>query len=65
MCCKGSTSVSRRSRPHSVSSLDADFSRNGYAILSAFKAHYNRAAGQRASGLFFKTNILPIFYLSI
>src|SRR6266404_5298936 len=25
-------------------------------ILSAFKAHYNRAAGQRASGLFFNTN---------
>ena len=34
-------------------------------ILSAFKAHYNRAAGQRSSGLFFKTNIVPFFYLSI
>jgi len=34
-------------------------------ILSAFKADYNRAAGQRSSGLFFKTNILPFFYLSI
>ncbi len=34
-------------------------------ILPAFKACYNRAAGQRSSGLFFKTNILPFFYLSI
>src|SRR5437870_8443345 len=61
MYWKGSTSVSRRSRTHSVSSLDDDFRR---ISLPAFKAHYNRPLVNAPAALFMTTHqfrIVPFF----